>query len=209
MTPSAPTARFLEAVLGGPGAAAVLEVVGPDIAVPRAAAAWLLAGGACSRYLPGTRVPAELRARSGSWSGRAGRWDLDLVPLSRAVAAVALALGVQPGPPPRPADMARLGRTVDLLALARVQVVLAAARAPAPPVPPGGLTRDGPACGEPQTAGGAFEGCRCLRDLAGDVRHVRAPDGGAELLLGNSWDEGAVTFLLEVTGARRHPSSPH
>lgn len=121
--------RFLEAVLGAAGATALQPLLKSDAVaaylVPRAAAAWLqaLPVGRASAPGGGCRV-ALCKSATGLFDGVADvngtEYAFTAAAPAHVAAVVSLAVGAPPGRPDlRDVDLARLGKTVDLLAKAQ------------------------------------------------------------------------------------------
>lgn len=119
-----PRARFLAAVLGARGAAALAPVVKAEPALeafllPRAAVAWLGTVTEHDGTIPGTATRLVLRKTA---RGLSGVVDLGQpyafvdAPVHHVTAALTVALGAAPGRPDlRDVELARLGKTVDAL----------------------------------------------------------------------------------------------
>lgn len=122
---------FLESVLGADGAAALNRVVerSPEMAyalVPRGIMAWVGAAPAYDGEIPGVAGGQLSFSKSevgydGSISVNGSRHDFEDHSISQVSALVAIALGVPAQPVPedlRDIDLARLGKSIDLLARA-------------------------------------------------------------------------------------------
>ena len=124
-----PRARFLAAVLGDAGAAALapLAKAAPALeafVLPRAAVAWLEHVVSHDGTVPGTAHRLTLVKTARGFSGcidlQGTPYAFADAPAAHVTAALAVALGAAPGRPDlRDVELARLGKTVDALVKAR------------------------------------------------------------------------------------------
>jgi hypothetical protein len=143
---------FLAEILGPPGEALACSLKGTQIGdyLPaRAALAWINQTINASGFIPGTKIGYSLTKSSSGWRGQIGEYSFADSPGVHVAAALSVFLGVAPGQPDlRQIDLARLGRTVDLLVKSQQKrgaaggsSVAAAHQDATPavaPIPPGG-----------------------------------------------------------------------
>jgi hypothetical protein len=167
----AQTDDFMTAVLGPSGAAALdsLAKASDDLAaflLPRTAVAWLqgLPAGELYDGLPGVTTRFLLAKTADTipvFSGVAAvggtEYAFDDAPVEHVAAVIAVALGADPGSPDlREVDVARLGKTVDLLVKARkkggAEGGTGLVAGPIAPEPPAAPTPTAPTAPKPQAA---------------------------------------------------------
>ena len=184
--------------------------------LPRSVVAWIQTVGDVNCELPGLPgTSLVLRKSASGFTGSLtcnGTYTFSNDTLETTVATIAVSLGAeQAAYRAKDVDLARLGKTIDLLIKAQVGQPSKAPEAPTAPamhfkkpsIPKSTSTmqlsekeslKPCKVCGEKQMKDGKFVGCCCLKDIAKSVQVV-SKESGYELTFGADWDLQAVKAL--------------